>query len=44
MGWDRHKLLGDVIGQTNMSHGQSCKLPLTRAAGKNGNFAEHMFC
>jgi len=23
VGWDRHKLLCGVMGQTNMSHGQS---------------------
>jgi len=23
VGWDRHKLLCDVTGQTNISHGQS---------------------
>jgi len=24
MGWDRHKLLWDGMGQINMSHGQPC--------------------
>jgi len=26
MGWDRHKLLCDGMGQINMSHGQSCEI------------------
>ena len=25
MGWDRHKLLWDGMGQKNMSHGQACE-------------------
>ena len=28
MGWDRHKLLWDGMGQKNMSHGQACQLPI----------------
>ena len=27
MGWDRHKLLWDGMGQKNMSHGQACLSP-----------------
>jgi len=38
VGWDSHKLLWYVMGQTNTSQGQSCKTPTAR----HQNVAQHV--
>ena len=37
MGWDRHKLLWDGMGQKNMSHGQACARALEIRLVKTNN-------
>ena len=35
MGWDRHELLWNEMGQKNMSHGQACELQYYRLLLEN---------